>query len=226
MIPVIIEEKKINLPSTWQEVTLGQYIDMINYRDELNTIRLLSIMSGVSYAKLMNIDESKFDYRIMEAMDFLLTPIDVYELKDVESITINGKEINIPDPSKCTIGQKLLMQQMTRVAQVQETLHAELIATSCAIYLQPVIDNKPFDDSRLEEIKKIVYTLPLVEIYPVGSFFLNGWLRFLKSSSQPLQTTQPTKSLGRDVPLFSLNFMNLTLLSNLLIMTLQNSMLC
>jgi hypothetical protein len=49
MIPVKIADIKTDIPTSWDEITLGQYIDLVNYKDDLGVIRLLSIVSGVSY---------------------------------------------------------------------------------------------------------------------------------------------------------------------------------
>lgn len=216
MIPVKIADIKTNIPTSWDEITLGQYIDLVNYKDDLGVIRLLSIVSGVSYNVLLNIDSDKFDERILDTMEFIKEPINIHDFKDSDEIKINGKVIKVPNPSTQTIGQKLLMQSKVRIAQGNNTMHAELVCDAVAIYLQPLIDGTEFDDSRIEEIKRIVYSLPLVDVYPVGSFFLRGWLTFLRLSGQPLQTIQQTKKLGRDVPLFSLNFMSSILLSSYL----------
>lgn len=223
MIPLKIGELKCEIPTTWQEVTLRQYMELQNHREDLNILRLLSILTGVEYRILLNINSDSFDDRIMDSIEFIKAPIDIYTLEEKESITINGKVIKVPDASTHTIGQKLLLQSKIRLLQeTGEGSHAILVSYAVAIYLQPLIDGTQFDDSRVEEIREIVLSLPLIDVYPIGCFFLSGWITFLRSSGQPSQQPQQKKKSGLGLPLFSLNFMSLMLLNNSLEMILQS----
>lgn len=227
MIPLKIGEIKTNIPTSWDEITLRQYMDLGTYREDLNILRLLSILTGVEYRTLLNVNADSFDDRIIDSIEFIKTPLDIYTLEEKETLNWRGREIIIPDPSTHTIGQKLALQ--SKIRQLQETgegSHAILVSYAIAIYLQPLIDKSEFDDSRIEEIRKDVLTLPLVVAYPVGSFFLDGWIMFLRSSASTSHPTQPMKRKGQGLPSYSLNFMSSTLLSSWLITILQNSMTC
>lgn len=175
MIPIKIDSISAQLPSSWDEVTLGQYIEMAKHSDELSIIRLLSILSGVDYIVLMNVNSETFDDRIVDHMVFIREPINVHELPAVDSLTINGKTYPLPDPSKCTIGQKLGLESQIRIGQDMNTLHADLVATAVAIYMQPLIDVAPYNDERIEPIRNMILELPLKQVYPAGSFFFE-WL--------------------------------------------------
>lgn len=227
MIPIKIDSISAQLPTSWDEVTLGQYIEMAKHSDELSIIRLLSILSGVDYLVLMNVNSETFDDRIVDHMGFIREPINVHELPAVESLTINGKSYPLPDPAKCTIGQKLGLESQIRIGQDMNTLHADLVATAVAIYMQPLIDAAPYNDERIEPIRNMVLQLPLKQVYPAGSFFLNGWVKFLKlsGSTSALPISHPKKS-GPGLPSFSMNFMSSILSSLSLAMILQNSMQC
>lgn len=227
MLPLKIGEIKANIPTTWDEVTLKQYMDLQTYREDLNILRLLSILTSVEYRTLLNINSDSFDDRIMDSIEFIKTPIDIYTLEEKETITINGKVIKVPDPSTHTIGQKLLLQ--SKIRQLQETgegSHAILVSYAVAIYLQPLIDGTDFDDTRVEEMRELVTSLPLVDVYPIGCFFLDGWIMFLRSSGNTSLATQQTKRSGLGLPLYSLNFMSSMWLSSWLAMTLPSLMQC
>lgn len=224
MIPIKIGSIKAELPSSWDEVTLSQYIEMARHAEDLSIIRLLSIMSGVDYFLIINVNQESFDDRIIDHLTFINQPIDVHSLPCPGSLTIDGKILQIPsDPGKCTIGQKLALQSKIRIGQDMNTLHAELVSWAVTIYMQPLIDGAAFNDERLEEVRSKILQLPLTQVYPVGSFFLNGWVKFLKlSGSTYTPPLSPMRKSGPELPLFSLNFMNLMWLSSSLVMILQN----
>lgn len=228
MIPLKIGEIKTTIPTSWNEVTLGQYIDLQNYKEDLNMLRLLSILTGVEYRKLLNVNAESFDDRIMDSMEFIQKPIDIYTLEKEDVIEINKKKIAIPDPSVCTIGQKLTLQ--SKIRQLQETgegSHSILVSYAIAIYLQPQIDGvKDFDDSRIEAVRNDVMTLPLVKAYPCGTFLLDGWLTYLKSSGSISQASHPNLKSGLGLPAYSLNIMSSTLLSSWLAMILPSLNQC
>jgi hypothetical protein len=227
MIPIKIGSISAQLPNSWDEVTLGQYIEMAKHSDDLSIIRLLSILSGVDYLILLNVNADTFDDRIVDHMVFIREPINVHELPAVDSLTINGKSYALPDPGNCTIGQKLALQAQIRIGQDLNTLHADLVATAVSIYMQPLIDAAPFNDERIEAIRSMVLQLPLKQGYPAGSFFLNGWVKFLKlSGSTFVPPTSRTMKSGPVLPYFSMNFMSSILSSISLATILQNSMQC
>jgi hypothetical protein len=70
MIPIKIGSISAQLPTSWDEVTLGQYIEMAKHSDDLSIIRLLSILSGVDYLILLNVNADTFDDRIVDHMVF------------------------------------------------------------------------------------------------------------------------------------------------------------
>lgn len=227
MIPVRIGSISAQLPASWDEVTLGHYIEMAKHSDDLSIIRLLSILSGVNYVVLLNVNAETFDERVIDHMNFIREPIDVHSLPEVESLAINGKTYPLPDPGKCTIGQKLALQSQIRIGQDMNTLHADLVATAVAIYMQPLIDGTPFDDERIDSIREMVLQLPLKQVYPAGSFFLHGSVKYLKLSGTPYsQGTQPMRKSRPELPSFSLNIMSSILLSSYLATILPSLMLC
>lgn len=227
MIPLKIGEIKTNIPTSWDEITLRQYMDLQTYREDLNILRLLSILTGVEYRILLNVNADSFDERIMDSIEFIKEPIDIYTLEESDVLDWKGRELKVPDPSTHTIGQKLALQ--SKIRQLQETgegSHAILVSYAIAIYMQPLIDKSEFDDTRVEEIRNDVLALPLVKAYPLGSFFLDGWIMFLRSSVNTSHPTQPMKRSGLGLPAYSLNIMSSTLLSSWLAMTLPSLIQC
>lgn len=183
-IPIHIGHISTTLPSSWEDVSIGQWAELVRHHNDLSPFRMLSIFSGVPYKTCINIDSEKFDSRIFEVLDFIReSPINVHALERPEHITIGENKITPPsDPGKCTIGQKLTLQALCRMAQEENGSHADLVINALAVYLQPVIDGPMFDDEKIESTRITILNTPLVESYPWGAFFLTGYIRYLKLS--------------------------------------------
>jgi hypothetical protein len=196
-VPVHIGSISTTLPSSWEDVTIGQWADLVRHHNDLSAFRLLSIFSGVPYKTCINIDSDKFDPRVFDMLDFIReNPIDVHGLERLEQITIGERKVTPPsDPGKCTIGQKLTLQALCRMAQESNGSHAELVINALAVYLQPLIDGPGFDDEKVEATKITINNTLLVESYPWGSFFLTGYIEYLRwNSPASSQNPQPMRS--------------------------------
>lgn len=179
MLPLIINSKEVNLPTTWEEVTWRQYAAMSDESKPIAELRLLSALSGIKYETLANVDASAFD-KYIPALSFASTPLDLTAISRAESITLRGKSLTIPkDPGLKKLGQKLLLQSKVREAQEEgrETLH--LIPFAIAVYVQPQLNNDKISIEQVEELTEEVQDLPLLTVYPTGNFFLTSYLKSL-----------------------------------------------
>lgn len=162
---------------------MSQYRQIVKHGDDLNAFRLLSIFSGVDYRTVINIDADKFDNRLFDVFQFVVeNPLDVHSINEYpEVIEIGKRLIKIPsDPGRCSIGQKLNLQAAAREAIESGKPHCDLILYACAVYLQPLIQATVFDDEQLESVMKIIDELPVTVVYPIGGFFLRGYIEYVK----------------------------------------------
>lgn len=97
-----------------------------------------------------------------EEADFTRLPVPEY-------ITIGDKAILIPkDLGRLRIGQNIHVRQ-----ELQGKEPASVISIVTAIYLQPLLDEGPFDFHRAKQIEKLILQKPITQIYPIGFFFLS-----------------------------------------------------
>lgn len=215
-VPVHIGSISTTLPSSWEDVTIGQWADLVHHHNDLSAFRLLSIFSGVPYKTCINIDSEKFDPRVFDMLDFIReSPIDVHSLERPEQITIGDRKVTPPaDPGKCTIGQKLTLQALCRMAKESNGSHADLVINALAVYLQPVIDGPGFDDEKVEATKITISKTLLVESYPWGSFFLNGYIEYLRWNSPDFNQNQAAMKSEQDASAYSKSSTNGILLNS------------
>lgn len=106
-----------------------------------------------------------------------------------------------------TFGQKTLcMQFISEMLEDDYMKIMDLAPRIVAYYMQPFFDDKPFDKDRAEALITKIEAEQITHIYPVGSFFLRGLLRYMKTKALSLKVntslknlplaSQPLKSLG------------------------------
>lgn len=192
---------------------MSQYRQIVKHADDLNAFRLLSIFSGVDYRTVINIDADKFDNRLFDVFQFVIeNPLNVHGITEYpEVIEIGKRLIKIPsDPGRCSIGQKLNLQAAAREAIESGKPHCDLILYACAVYLQPVIQATVFDDEQIEVVMKIIDELPVMLVYPIGGFFLRGYIEYVKLNSQHSETPPLMKKLEQEPKISSKTSMSST----------------
>lgn len=148
-------------------------------------VKLFAILTGTSYEGLRDSE----DYNL-EAAVYALTKFVYEESRDFASLPIplslrvGGKTLEIPrDVGKLTIGQNAHVRRAA--AGVKDA--AAVMSLIVAIYLQPLFDagardgkmvKAPFDFDRALELEKDILLLPIVNIYPIGFFFLSRLKKF------------------------------------------------
>ncbi len=174
-------DKDITLwtPTSWQEVTVEQYIRIeAEGWDGADLIHLLSMLSGHDLKELDNItDTSLFDvlaihlnFITKEAPDFKNIPIS-------KTFKLDGKEFDVPSDLELeTLGQKILMSNLR-----QQDNMIKQVANALAIYFQPIYDNSTFDRKRLPYIVKMIHKEPIVDMFPIVDFFFQKLTEYKKN---------------------------------------------
>jgi hypothetical protein len=180
MTAVKLNGKQYHIPSCWEEVTTGQYIQIISKWDPEKDIadrdyfKLLRILTDGSFSGMDNTVENQvtltslLGWVVVQPFEF------TKELPAV--LQIGGKNIPIPEhPRDLSIGQNIHLRRdyIDKSKYLEEN-----IAIATAIYLQPVIDNSLFKMSRAQKIAKEIEQMPINLIYPIGFFLLNNALKF------------------------------------------------
>lgn len=181
MLTLTIEKHNYDVPTQWDEVTVGQFIQLSQYAEDLSAARLLSIFTGMDYEVLLNLPIEHFNVQVLPEMEFIGKPFNVFSLKRKNKITIGRFEFEkILDPSRERLGQKLFMQQLVNNAITNNLPHYGLICPVVSCYYAPFVHpEKKWDEKHVMEFSKLVERAKVADIYPEANFFLSGYMRYL-----------------------------------------------
>ncbi len=180
MITIQIKSQQYQIPTKWNEVTVGQYLAITNNAENLNGVVLLSIFTGIDYDTLTNFPCDEFDIKVVPEMEWMGEPFNPKNFLRPSEITIGSTTIKtIKDAGKERFGQKLFMQQLVAKAIEINANHVSLIAPVLANYYAPYLhkDNK-WVEEHLSEVEMLVLQMPIVVAYPEADFFLSGYLKY------------------------------------------------
>ena len=169
MIKLQIEDQLYDFPSSWEEVTLGQFMQLSMINDTENQIeRVIKLINALS-------DISEYVIERISLSD--LSKIDLSWIdKEVPSVpmsrfTFEGKEYGAMEFTKLTLGEFSDLEHFIKENYLGN-VHRVM-----AILIRPIVDGKieKYDADSLEEratILKNNMTIPHVN--GLSAFFLNG----------------------------------------------------
>ena len=172
---IISEDETITatIPETWQEITVAQFVRLETDRwDGKDAIQLLGILSGVNVKKLDNLEgkqATKLYDVLTEALAFVAgDPPDFEALSIKNKFNLNGRDLDVPNDLEMErIGQKILLANL-----MQNDNMTKQIPQALAIYFQPIYDKvEKFDRKRIPVIVDHINRTPIIEAYPIVSFF-------------------------------------------------------
>ncbi len=176
MITLKINKKKVKVPSCWEEVTTKQYIELVMSTDHEDYIAPFAILVGMDINKIKQTKSYDLENTIFSVIDFLGQGVEAWKEKELPKfIRVNEKLIEIPTKlGLLTLAQSIALR--TRIDSVEYL--DEAIAYACAIYLQPLYDDGPFDRDKAAKLEEHILKMPIVDTYPVGFFFLEKYLDY------------------------------------------------
>lgn len=194
MIKFKLNSKMVNLPSSWDDLTLNQYLHVMSFKDDY--IQIIGLFTGIDSEVLRNGQILGLD-QVLNALSFLskapefegsCLQVGKYELP------INHKgQFNIQFES---LGQFEDMRQVMKGIKDVVTL-TEAYPKFVAIYLQKIRDKEYSHGSAMEMVEE-VKAMPAKEVITLGSFFyvrLTSLLSGIKNSSpntsQSLKKSKP-----------------------------------
>lgn len=190
------------IPEGYEDLTLGQYIDRLKWDGE-DILDLVKTMTGLGDEVIRNTDTEYVMNTIVSRLGWLKTPPSFMFTED----TPEDKRIELPVPSKINIdkyvvvvpkdiefetyGQKISLQIHIKMSQKEELTVVEIIPFCLAIYLQPVLEGRKYDEDRARRLIPKILEMNFVDAYSVGSFFLDNLTRLLKgkTSKSPVKRT-------------------------------------
>jgi len=191
MIQLNIEDKgkTFNIVNSYNELTLGQYIDIMkvsekklisNIEADIEIISVLcdDITKSNELKELLNdFDITDFE-ELKKAFEWVVT--DIKTMEEFKSITpnnsifIDGEEYSLYSnySKKMTLGEVISFE--TIMAQEQSDLSRYDIAFG--VLLRPIKDGKPveFTEEVFNDVISKKYKVKMIDIYAALSFFLSG----------------------------------------------------
>ncbi len=182
MLRVKLEEEVYDLPQSWKEVTVKQFVDLSMYK-EGDIIALLAIMLQASYDKVFAIDDASAQ-KIIDNMAWYYKEFDFEALDKPKTISIKGTRFNTPDDIQLkTYGQKIHFEILMKSPEdaIMKMAH------TVGIYMYPIVSGEKFDDEPLNDfVNKDIMRCSIVEVYPLAAFFLNSWIPSSKRKTKLL----------------------------------------
>lgn len=199
MLHYKIAGKEYSVPVSWNEITLGQFLKLINSKKggETDMFQVLSTLSNIEYELLTSVNMSA------EALENLLLATewvsDIPNLKSLpipKKFLINGKSIatDIQITTK-GYGQKILFQQ----AVSDKSEATESITDAIAIYYFSDYYGKEFNADELEPFKKLVLETKIIEAYPIGLNLINQLIQVLETEASTLQYTPEVDEMSAGI---------------------------
>jgi len=189
------QEYSFNVPTSWDEITLKQWLQLHNEWNHKDIIKLIAILTGLDRDTIFNTIDIDIDEKIYPHLKFIFNKIEPSKLPVPEYITIDGKTLTVPkDVTIKCLGQKLSLQNYTALAAGQDKKQRDCYAYAIAIYMFQEITSKTFDEDEAIKLIPIIENCKFIEAYPVGTFFFNSYMKYLKESAKNYQvSTHRTK---------------------------------
>lgn len=177
MVNLKLKEKIYNLPTSWGEVTLGQFqkISKIEFTTQISyIIKVLIISTGLDEATILAIKKEQLT-TLFKNLEF------IYKQEFKETLTnvivVNGVEYIFKDLSSLTIGETISIEMLIKKYGGNLVLGAhEILAI---LYEEK---DKEFDASILNDKAKLFKDkLMIDEVYKAIFFFITFEKEFLKS---------------------------------------------
>ncbi len=211
MVVLRVNGNRVQCPTCWADVSTNTFLKIRKKWEpekpiqERNRIKLFGLLTGTNYEKVSQSEDYGLEAAIYEVTEFVYSEqIDFSALPIPDKLDISGVTVTIPkNVGSLTIGQNAIVRQSINQAQDE-------IATICtvsAIYLQPFymaesVNGKlvkaAFEMERAKELEPLLLSMPIVQIYPIGFFFLKklaesgtNWLgRWLRKIRRQVDTAE------------------------------------
>lgn len=200
MIPFSIGNVKMNLPSSWEEITTKQMIEIKKTGSE-DFCSLLSILTGVDYKTIYNADISEFTVDQLSAgLEWMKTSPDFINLDKPETLTIGGKTMAVVNNlSVKTLGQKIFFEQkifpfVKAEGDVVVSIDPEAIPIALAIYFQPLYTGHKFNPDEIDSMVALCGEVPVTQAFPVANFFLKKYFDYESSKKSSISIPKMTTS--------------------------------
>jgi len=159
--------------------------------DEL--VKVFSILTGIDVKEYELSTDSKLVAHIVNFTKFVYN--EDIEKQSTLPTHFMGVKIQGPNLGSLTLAQNLHARKCFQAKDLRT-----VIALMCAIYMQPLIDKKPFDFKRAQELRDEINEMPITQTYALGFFLFKRLGLYGKTQTNYwLQTWSTIVSFGKSV---------------------------
>lgn len=198
MIKFNLNGKNISIASSWDDITYGQYLEIIKIKDDL--LKLVSICSGLDYDFLKKATISGVE-SVIEAMSFVRSiPVLPEKVTEIGSykLPVNSKggfNIQFESLAQFEDMRSIMMANKTSADDISDDFSSYV-----AIYLQKLRD-KEYDHEKAMAMKEDVLNMPALKVMALGGFFLARLLTL--SIGTTASYPQAPKNLKKSKPVMT-----------------------
>jgi hypothetical protein len=175
--------KTFEIPSSYADLKVKDLNYLIENSD--NELLILEKLTGLNCIELSMLDLSL----IPECLAFLQTePLEVIEESD--TIQIEGEFYTLPE----SLGQKTYAQKILSSAAIAKNNPLQILS----VYLQPILEDKDFDSTRLKDTEYILNDLDVESVYSCIKYILNKLKAIIEKENEVLKSdiTHEQKAAG------------------------------
>lgn len=172
--------EKVRVAESWFELDTQTWVRLMKLTDESSEVDLIAAFTGISVADLSKAKDTNIDLKVFALTGWYSKPINFSDLRCGKTITVDGKTVKVPkDLGFKSLGQKIILQQ--KIKKTEGSL-SELIPYAFAVYIAPEVYGEEYDLEELDAfVDKFVGELPIVEVFPIASFFLKKSIAYMSS---------------------------------------------
>ena len=168
----VIDYGEITVPTSWDDITLKTFQEIERYYADtdkkFNVIDVIDILIDKDRDFIMTLPEV-FLSHILEKLEFLQTKPEEKEPRNW--VEIKGERYTVNTQNKLKVGEYVAADTAMKADKYN---YAAILAVLCRKDGE-VYDSK-FENELLEDRIKMFEDVPVVDVLPIVSFFLNLWL--------------------------------------------------
>lgn len=174
-------KEKFSIPSSWDEVSTELFFKLAK-SDKKDYIAMLSILSGVEYKKIAQARELNLDEVLAPHLAWTNDKIDWENMPIPTEINVRLKTLKVPTNLELeSFGQKIVLEDKLRECMTGskgDVNLPELIPYAFSVYFCGKYYEKDFSKVLLNQFLHLVKDMPIMTVYPIGSFFLKRYVGF------------------------------------------------
>jgi len=166
-----VNDKKKVTPICWEEAKACEFVSIMNaWHKDINQLEIFALLTGMQLRTVEESNAEDLDAAVYQVAAFVFNEPQRFRALPVPNkIIVHGREISIPTKiEKLTISQNFHMRRYMAMSKNLECL----IVKATAIYLQPLVDEMPFDLDSAKALEHDIGLMDLEDVFPIGFFLL------------------------------------------------------